>query len=110
MPEPDPAHVELAALIRGALVLSDHLRLLDVSIGLDEALNRLAERDVSGTIARQPFDGDDFERLFSPDLPTRSALGDADASHPGPPSSMTVRSLRGDAVIGLRPPRGTRAS
>jgi hypothetical protein len=60
MPEPDASHLELATLIRGALVLSDRLKLRDVSIGLDVALNKLAARDSSGTIQPVRYDLDDY--------------------------------------------------
>lgn len=72
MIEPDPSHLELAALIRGALVLSDRLDLLDVSIGLDSALINLAARDPSGTIQPMPFDLDHDLDGFDADLNLKS--------------------------------------
>ena len=60
MAEPDASHLELAALIRGALVLSDRLKLRDVSIGLDIALNKLAAQDASGGIQPTPYDLDGY--------------------------------------------------
>lgn len=53
------ALLELAALVRGALVLADGLGLSRVALDLDSALNGIVALDDSGQIAPQPFGLDD---------------------------------------------------
>ena len=82
MTDPNPRHLALASLIRDALTLSDNLRLFDVSIGLDQALNRLVDLDPSGTIEPMPFDLDEHERATSslPCFETADDAGQEDGS------------------------------
>lgn len=74
MANADPLLLELAALVRGALVLAEENRILGVATDLDAALIKLVALDPTGTIRPQPYElGDEVAALQVERSAARSA-------------------------------------